>query len=85
MPFNLHQEMEFSYYITIEDNDYRRVLERDYYLGRLEISSSTCQLGPVQTCLRKKMEKVAEIIEWQLNEYVSIIQPLDWPRIEPFS
>ena len=84
MPFNLHEEMEFSYYITIEDNDYRRVLERDSYLGRLGISSSVCQLTSADM-FPEKMEKVAEIIEWQLKEYIRIIQPLDWPRIEPFS
>jgi len=84
MPFDLHEEMEFSYYISIEDNDYRRVLERDSYLRRLGISSSACELTNVEM-FAQKMEKVAEIIEWQLNEYIQIIQPLDWPRIEPFS
>jgi hypothetical protein len=84
MPFDLLEPMEFSYYITIEDNDYRRVVERDSYLQRLGISSSTCQLTSAEI-FADKMEKVAEIIEWQVNEYIRIIQPLDWPKIEPFS
>lgn len=84
MPFDLHEEMQFSYYIRIEDNDYRRVLEHDSYLGRLGISASTCQLTGVDM-FAEKIEKVAEIIEWQLNDYMRIIEPLDWPRIAPFS
>lgn len=84
MSFDLHEEMEFSYDISIEDNDYRKVLERDSYLQRLGISSSACQLTSADR-FEAKMERVAEVIEWQLKEYIEIIQPLGWPRIAPFS
>lgn len=85
MPFEFSEEMEFSYYISIEDNDYRRVLEKDSYLGRLGFSAkSACRLTSADT-FAEKMAKVAEIIEWQMSDYIRVIERLDWPRIAPFS
>jgi hypothetical protein len=83
--FDLHGAMEFSYSISIEDNDYRRVLDKDSYLGRLGLlGKSACCLTSAET-FADKMEKVAEITEWQLNEYTKIIEPLGWPRLAPLA
>jgi hypothetical protein len=85
IPLDLHEAGEFSYDISIEDNDYRRVLQRDDYLNRLGLhSKSACQVTSADT-FTEKIGKVAEIIEWQLQEYIRIIEPLDWPRPAPFS
>jgi hypothetical protein len=84
MPFDLHEKIEFSYYISIQDNDYRRVLEQDHYLGRLGlISKSACRIDSVQTC-EEKLWKASEIIEWQLNEYLRMMESSNWPRIAAF-
>ena len=78
--FDFSDRIELSYFINIEDNDYRDVVEHDSYLGRLGLrSGSRCTVTTAEMC-EEKIPRMAEIVNWQVDEYSKIIESLDWPR-----
>lgn len=78
--FDLSEKIELSYCINIEDNDYRDVVVRDSYLGRLGFrSKSGCTVTNEEMC-EEKIRKMAEVVNWQVEEYSKIIGSLDWPK-----
>lgn len=77
--FDLSEKIDFSYFIKIEDNDYRRVVEHEHYLGRLGFGDSRCDVSSVDMCA-EKIRRVTELVNWQVEEYTNIIELLDWPR-----
>jgi hypothetical protein len=77
--FGMSEKIELSYYIDIEDNDYRDVVKRHSYPGQLGIASGKCEVTDAEMCA-DKIRQVAEVVNWQVEEYTKIIESLDWPR-----
>ena len=77
--FDLSEKIDFSYFISIEDNDYRDVVKHDSYPGRLGIGSSRCEVTSADM-FAEKIRELAELVNWQVEEYTKIIESMDWPR-----